>query len=102
MKKTWKPVAAGVLDIICGCFTLIGFYFFYYIFSSAGIMGDAGWTVAIIPTIAGIVAIVGGIYAMQRKIWGLALTGSIASLLPFWFLGIASLILIVLSRDEFD
>ena len=102
MKTTWKPVAAGVLDVICGCCTLIGGLFLYSIFNSAGIMGDSGWTLAIFPTIAGIVAIVGGIYSMQRKIWWLALAGSVAALLPLWLLGIVSLILIALSRDEFE
>jgi hypothetical protein len=98
MKTTWKPIAAGVLDIILGCCTLIGGFLFYNFMSVVG----AGWEVFAFPAVAGIVAIVGGIYAMQRKIWWLALVGSIAALLPFWFLGVASLILIALSRDEFE
>jgi len=62
----------------------------------------AGWEVFAFPAVVGIVAIVGGLYAMQRKIWWLALAGSIAALFPFWFLGLAPLILIALSRDEFE
>jgi hypothetical protein len=54
-----------------------------------------------IPLILGILAIIGGIYALHRKKSGLALTGSIAAFLPFSLLGLASIILIALSKDEF-
>lgn len=49
-----------------------------------------------------VLAMVGGILALQRKSWGLALAGSIAAVLPFSLLGIAALILTALSRDEFE
>jgi hypothetical protein len=49
-------------------------------------------------------AIVGGIYALRRKKWGLALTGSIAALIVpwFWFLGIAAIVFTALSKSEFE
>jgi hypothetical protein len=50
----------------------------------------------------GILAIVGGIYALQRKIWGLALAGSIAAFFPSWILGIAAIVLTALSKNEFE
>ena len=52
--------------------------------------------------IIGILAVIGGIYSLQRKKFGLAVTGSIAAFLPFSLLGLASIILIALSRDEFE
>jgi hypothetical protein len=47
-------------------------------------------------------AVIGGIYALQREKFGLAVTGSIAAFLPFSLLGLASIILIALSKDEFE
>ena len=50
-----------------------------------------------------ILAIVGGIYALQRKIWGLALAGSIAAFFtPSWVLGVAAIVFTALSKNEFE
>ena len=43
----------------------------------------------------------GGAFAIQRKHWGMALTASIFVLLSTWALGIASLVLTVVSAGEF-
>ena len=52
--------------------------------------------------ILGIVAIVGGIYAIRRKVWGMALAGAICALFSvFGVLGILSIIFVSLSRKEF-
>ena len=56
-----------------------------------------------IPTlIITILALVGGIYAVQRKMWGWALAGSIAAILAFLPLGIPAVILAAQSKDEFE
>jgi hypothetical protein len=69
-KRTWKPIAAGVLCIIAGFIAVI-------------------FGIAFAPLIVfGIIAIVGGIYALRRRIWGLALAGSICALIGFGILGI--------------
>jgi hypothetical protein len=52
--------------------------------------------------IVGILAIVGGIYALQRKIWGLALAGSIAAFFPSWILGLPAIVFTALSKKEFE
>ena len=100
MKTTWKPTVAGVLDIVCGCFGII--FGLFVTWWAGAMMGSFQWGGGQFPIVLGIVAIAGGICALQRKVWWLALVGSIAALLPFWFLGIASLILIVLAREEFE
>ncbi|MBM3155319.1 MAG: hypothetical protein FJ008_08325 [Chloroflexi bacterium] len=115
-KRTWMPVAAGILDIVCGSVTL-------FISGLLGIIGTVGSAVlnyfpvgippavvaavfsalAIPFTLLGILAIVGGVYALQRKKWGLALVGSIAAFFPpKWILGIAAIVLTVLAREEFE
>jgi len=49
----------------------------------------------------GTLAIVGGILAIKKKRWGLALTGTLASVLTFLPLGIIAVMLVSLSRGEF-
>jgi hypothetical protein len=56
-------------------------------------------------TIGGIfcvLAITGGIFALRRKVWGLALTGSIAALFTFFPCGIPALIFTCMGKREFD
>ena len=54
-----------------------------------------------------LLAIIGGIMAIQRRMWGLALVGSIMGLLFAWgwivgsVLCLVGLILIAISRNEF-
>lgn len=108
-KKTWMPTTAGILDIISGSFGLIAFC---VLAIAGGIVRFAPNIPKFLPpmfmglalplAIVGILAIVGGIYALQRRNWGLALAGSIAAFFPSWLLGIPAIVLTALSRDEFD
>ena len=53
--------------------------------------------------VLGVVALLGGISALQRKRWGLALAGGICVLLPMQtLLGILAIVFVALSRDEFN
>ena len=64
-----------------------------------------GWMAAIGgPLIViGVVAIVGGVYALRRRIWGLALAGSICALMGPWaILGILAIIFVALGKSEFE
>ena len=117
-KRTWKPTTAGVLSILAG---VLG--------GSSGIVGVliatvVGWgeddlllrlmlpdiplplmvlgAIATPLIIAGIVAIVGGIFALKRRIWGLALAGAISAVFPCFFLGIPAIIFVVMGKDEFE
>ena len=53
-------------------------------------------------TILGIVAIMGGIYALKRRVWGLALAGSICSLVCVFFLGIPAIMFVAIGKGEFE
>ena len=102
MEKTRKPKAAGILDIISAVFVL-----------GQGFGCLLQWHTVeakisfYIIVVAGVLAIVGGIYAIRRKMWGLALAGSITAifssipLLGGLPVGITATILTVLSKDEF-
>ena len=122
MEKTWKPTVTGILDIVAGAFSLVGLTLlimgiaFFMITSATGglnlpgrlpmsvPMGPAALLVAIaLPLlIADVLAIIGGIYAIRRKKWGWALTGSIAALFAAWPLGIAAIVFTVMSQKEFE
>ena len=105
------PLTAGVLDITAGAFAVI----FGIVVATLGILGGGfvaviglpaiGWIgagFAAIPLFVGIMAIIGGVYALKRRIWGLALAGTICSLLCVWFLGIPAIIFVILGKGEFQ
>jgi hypothetical protein len=116
MERTWKPTAAGILTIIAGILgLLLGIAF------AVG-LGIAGTMIGVIPGFPGvgflgliavpwiilnIVAIVGGIYALRRRLWGLALAGAICAFLSTvpllgWILAILAIIFVSLGKGEFE
>ncbi len=115
--KTWKPMAAGILNLTVGTFDLLGTMSLIIAVFAVGTADlfleqdiypmtmsfiDAILIVmTIYLAVVGILAIIGGIYALQRRKWGLALTGSIAATLSCGVLGIASVVFMAISKDEF-
>ena len=82
MERTWKPKAAGILCIIVGAvFVVPGIVLLPYV-----------WWVAFVIIIPGIMPIVGGIYALRRRRWRLALAGSVLTLPSCVILGIYGII----------
>jgi hypothetical protein len=112
-EKTWMSMTAGILDIICGCWALLIAFIFAFmgtIFRFAPIPNVPPFLAPILAAVGipfvvlGILAIVGGVFALRRKVWGLALAGSIAALfsLHLFFLGIAAIVFTALSKNEFE
>jgi len=104
MEETWKPKAAGILSIIGGVINVIWGLVFAVIGGMAGAPFGMGWLGAIgVPAIIlGIIAIVGGSYALKRRIWGLALAGAICAIVgPAGLLGILAIIFVILGKGEF-
>jgi len=118
MSRTWMPTVAGILDIICA-----GFHFLAVLGLSIAMiavesnpyldptMASGGVPVNIpaillalmIPSaIAAVLALVGGIYALKRQKWGLALAGAIAAFFPVGILGAVAIVFTALSRQEFE
>ncbi|NLE95686.1 MAG: hypothetical protein GX600_08415 [Dehalococcoidia bacterium] len=104
--KTWKPTAAGVLAIVAGALTVLTALALSLLMPIAA---SSRYTMAPIAVFGilwlacGIVAIIGGIFALQRRHWGLALAGAICALIPpATLLGIVSTVFVALSRDEFE
>jgi len=120
VNETWKSTLAGILDIIAGALALFGLILFILgmliflpVSQSGGIPGTPLsipmnvslillFALAPILFAAQIVAIIGGIYAIKRKRWGLALAGSIAAVFCSSPLGIAAIVFTILSKGEFE
>jgi len=112
MQKTWKPTTAGILSIVAGALGVIGGIVIASVGAVAGgLLGQLGvpfmqefiGAIAAVPIVLGVVAIVGGVYALKRRVWGLALAGTICAFLtpPLGFLGLLAIIFVVLGKDEF-
>jgi len=103
MQKTWKPTTAGILTIIGGG---VGIGIGAFVATIGGITGALTglvWLGGIgAPLIGiGIVAIIGGIYAMRRRAWGFALTGAILAIICGGPLGILATIFVSMGKKEF-
>ncbi len=115
MNKSWMPTAAGVLCIISAAVRLILVLVLiiamivtgeFLIFTGLGFWLPLNvmavlWIITVPLAVTGVLALVGGIFALQRKRWGLALAGSIAAFLPFGILGVIATIFTSLSRGDF-
>ena len=118
MEQTSKPTIAGILAIISG---VLGLIWAVGMFIGFGVVSDAlgiplgyipdfvsgivlGW--AIPNLIIAVLALVGGVYSVQRKMWGLSLAGSIAAIVTFFpfsiLLGIPAVIFSAQSKNEFE
>ncbi len=119
-RRSGSPVAGGVLVIIAGILALVNAATFLTYTAAdlegtgvglpsgvtwdeiAGILKGCG----VIEIVLGIVAIVGGVFAIQRRHFGLAIAGSLMGMFGFGLtfgalLGLIGLILIAISRKEF-
>lgn len=104
--RTWMPTTAGILTIVAGAIDIILGIMVAAVAEVFGIFGGFRGLGAIgVPMmVIGVVAIVGGIFAIRRRVWGLALAGAICALFPphIGVLGVLSIIFVALSKKEFD
>jgi hypothetical protein len=117
---TWKPVLGAVFCVTAGAFDLffaMGLISSILVTGTSNLLTDADiypltmGTVnvllkgmAVYLAVAGMLAVVGGLFAAQRKNWGLALAASIAAFLSFGgaVLGVPAMVFIAISRKEFS
>jgi len=108
---TWMPLVAGILDLVAGIPALI-----FGIFLAAGLgifgaliggfggvpgVGAILGAIAVPVIIFAIIAIVGGVFAIRRRTWWLALAGSISALLCAWIFGIPAIVFTVMGKKHF-
>ena len=120
-----KGTTAGILSIVAGAigvlngiafgvFSILGFQFFSnpafvpyppppqfthpFLTIVAVIYSVVGFGILLV----GIMGIVGGVFSIKRKHWGIALAGAIAGSITFWLCGIAAVIFICLGKSEYN
>jgi len=92
-KKGGHAMVGGILTLLAG---IIGVVVAVLIFLFLDIF------VGIALIALAIIAIIGGAFAMQRKMYGFAVTGGICAIIGgAFFLGIPGLILILMGKNEF-
>jgi hypothetical protein len=106
MERTWKPTTAGILSIIAGALSCSFLSFIYF---GIGTLTPNTFEVALGAAIGapliilGIIPIIGGIFSLKRRLWGLALAGAICALFPLTLIfGILAIIFLVMGKNEFD
>jgi len=113
---TMMPMIGGIILIVAAV-TSIGFWAYVAFFAASMVGGfvpvGGEMLVGIIAVcggimiVLGIIGLLGGIMAIRRKMWALALVGSILGLFTIGYLGISSLlsfialIILVIARKEF-
>ena len=111
MNKTWKSQVGGILAIIGGVIGLLGCMGLLIAITVLGTVWQWGmmpvnvigilWIILVPMFICGVLAVIGGIFAVQRKNYAMALTGAIAALFPGWIFGLGAIVFTAISRDEF-
>jgi hypothetical protein len=111
MDKTWKSQVGGILAIVGGVIGLLGCMGLLIAITVLGTIWQWGlmpvnvigilWIILVPMFICGVLAIVGGVFAVQRKNYGMALTGAIAALFPAAIFGLGAIVFTAISRDEF-
>lgn len=117
MERTWKPTTGGILCIIAGVINVLLGLVVVVGLTAAGLLVGADMFEADIElagmswlgvlgvplVVLGIVSIVGGAYALKRRLWGLALTGGICAIITGNLVyGTLAIIFVSVSKDEFN
>jgi len=105
-KESAMPLVGGILIIIGGLIELVvggvlitgGTALFDVTMGVSGILAVCG----AIFVLLGLIALLGGIFAIQRKHFGLAVVGGVLGLGGYLIFALVGLILVAVSRDEFS
>ncbi len=99
-------MVGGILEIVAGGTVVLFAGMFFFILAFAATEEDGPPALVLLLPLAlatlGALGIAGGICALKRRKWGLALAGAIAVVLPASEVGIAALVLVALAKDEFE
>ena len=115
--QTMMPMIAGILLIVAGILSIANWGYILAVFATdptaAGFMALIPGLATLVYVCGGIfivlsiITLLGGVMALRRRMWGLALVGSILGLFiigPFGvssLLSLVALIILAISRKEF-
>lgn len=109
-EKTWKPVVGGTLalvagytNVLLGIISWIGGFNGITFLGLASVTSGFGVGLGIVLVVLGLISAIGGIYALSRRGYPMALLGSIVALFPSPAVipGVLSLLSVGLGRKEF-
>jgi len=112
-KKTALPLVGGILILVGGLLALlagIGLVAGVGAFDSVmlvdvegvGMLEDILTACGVIFLILGLIGILGGVFALMRKHFGLAILGGVFALAGWFLPALIGLILVGMSKDEFE
>jgi hypothetical protein len=119
-QRTWKPITAGILNVITGAINALSAMGLLIAIIAIGhinivrflppeeapfiepIVGTILIVLLVLSIIEAVFPIIGGVFALQRRGWGWALAGSIIAILRIFPLGVTSTILVAMAKDEFE
>jgi hypothetical protein len=109
----------GILTIIAGAFGVLGLFWMLFAiliirFAFSEALGSAPpaefltmmtilysiWGICL--ALVGALGVVGGVFALKKRRWGLALAGAIAGGVTFFPCGIPAIIFVTLAKPEFS
>ena len=120
VQRTWKPTTAGILNIITGALSALGAIGLIIAIIAVGNINIMGFlppaeapfiaplvttiliVILVLSIIEAVFPIIGGVFALQRRMWGWALAGSIVAILGTLPLGVASTIFVAIAKNEFE
>ena len=113
MDRSWMPTVAGVLEIIAGVFSLLGFGALIFAVSMVGFAAaeeGPDFPLVAVQALLGFIAfgilalallaLIGGVFSLLGRRWGWAVAGAIAATVTCPPLGVPAVILTVLSEKE--
>jgi len=112
----------GIISIISGAFGLVHFaislffiFIFNWIFTQVSypyheappvdiftFMGVFYGAIGLFLLLIGVLGIVGGVFILRKRRWGLALAGAIAGTFTFFPVGIPAIISVAMAKPEFS
>ena len=101
-KKRILSTIAGIIEIVAGVLAVVPLVVMVVTMLVAEDLPSWYVVFPIVTAILSGLAIIGGICALRRKCWAMAVAGSIAVIWPTTVVGIAAVVLNVMARDEFE
>ena len=111
MQKEWKATSGGIMCLISGAWGVMSGVVLAFITSNYPTVWIrlSPMETLVVNRLApfgialGLVAILGGVYALRRRRWGIALAGAICAAMipPPLFLGVLAIVFIAVGREEF-
>jgi len=89
-------IIGGIVGIVAGAIAIGASALIAQLTGTFGMEGIGGGLIGL-----GIVALIGGIITLKRKVWGFALAGAICAMFPCVPLGILAIIFVSKGRKEF-